>query len=374
MKTLDILIGNIGSGKSTFAKEYAEKANAIIFSSDKIRKNLFEENVIQNDHSFKENQIVFEILYQKIAESMQEGCNIIFDATNLTCKDRKTILDLGKEYKYKIIGRLFLLNDEECERRVINRQNTDKESHYIEDPMSVIKRYSEKLKNNMPKFEEGFTQIVTYQNNEEVSNQNRILIATGNIGKIAIYSCVFDKLGLPYCSLKDIQVDVDIAETGETELENAYLKAKGYHEATGLPVIANDSGLIIEKFSKEDQPGVFVRRYGGKELSDEETIEIFSKKLEAVGGSSDSYFNVALVLCDYEGQYHQKTFKSYRYMVAKPSKVVQKGLPLRSLDYNKEYGKYMSEMTIEEANASEGKCIEEQQQFIEEVFMKKTKD
>ena len=57
-------------------------------------------------------------------------------------------------------------------------------------------------------------------------------------------------------------------------------------------------------------------------------------------------------------------------MVSTPSKVVIKGLPLRSLDYNKEYGKYMSEMTIEEANKSEGKCIEGQREFIEEVLGK----
>ena len=135
-----------------------------------------------------------------------------------------------------------------------------------------------------------------------------------------------------------------------------------------MPVIANDSGLIIEKFKPEDQPGVFVRRYGGGELSDQETIEIFSQKLKEVGGTSDSYFNVALVLCDNDGVFYERTFKSYRYMVSTPSKVVIKGLPLRSLDYNQEYGKYMSEMTIEEANASEGKAIEEQQAFIKSVF------
>ncbi len=57
-------------------------------------------------------------------------------------------------------------------------------------------------------------------------------------------------------------------------------------------------------------------------------------------------------------------------MIDKPSKVIQKGLPLRSLDYNQELKKYMSEMTIEEANKSEGKCIEEQKKFIKEILLK----
>lgn len=42
----------------------------------------------------------------------------------------------------------------------------------------------------------------------------------------------------------------------------------------------------------------------------------------------------------------------------------QKGLPLCSLDFNKELCKYMSEMTIDEANAAEGECIKTQQRFI----------
>ncbi len=46
----------------------------------------------------------------------------------------------------------------------------------------------------------------------------------------------------------------------------------------------------------------------------------------------------------------------------------QKGLPLRSLDFYKELGKYMSEMTIDEANAAEGECIKTQQRFIKKVL------
>ena len=216
---------------------------------------------------------------------------------------------------------------------------------------------------------QGYHQIIRYRDGKRKVS-SRILIATTNMGKAQIYTTILDGLGLYYCTLRDIKVDTVIDETGSTELENAKLKAEGYHKATDMPVIANDSGLIIEKFKPEDQPGVFVRRYGGSELSDQETIEIFSQKLKDVGGTSDSYFNVALVICDNDGVFYERTFKSYRYMVSTPSKVVIKGLPLRSLDYNKEYGKYMSEMTIEEANKSEGKCIEGQREFIEEAFDK----
>ncbi len=367
MKTLNILIGIVGSGKSTLAKRLSRKGG-VILSSDDIRKQFVEKSVIDNLHNFQTNTVVFNELYRQARVLAEEGKDIIFDATNLSARDRATIIEIGQEYKYKIVGHLVLLDKEECIRRIFKRQIEDENAHYIENPRELVERYSIKLRNNMPLLSEGFHQIITYNDGVEVTRDSRILIATTNVGKIEIYSNVLDKIGLPYCSLKDIKVDVDIDETGETELENARLKAVGYHNATDLPIIANDSGLVIEKFKPEDQPGVFVRRYGGHELSDEETIRIFSEKLKAVGGESDSYFNVALSLCDFDGNYHEKLFRSYRYMVATPSKVIIKALPLRSLDYSKELGKYWSEMTIEEANACEDSAISEQQKFIEEVF------
>ena len=201
-----------------------------------------------------------------------------------------------------------------------------------------------------------------------VNRESRILIATTNPGKIEIYSDILKELGLEYCTLRDLKVDVDVEEDGKNEIENSQIKAKTYHNITDLPVIANDSGLIIEKFKPEDQPGVFVRRYGGRELGDEETIEIFSKKLEEVGGESDSYFNVALTICNQDGDMVSNLFKSYRYMIAKPSKTIIKGLPLRSLDFSKELNKYLSEISIEESNKLDAKCIDKQAEFIKECF------
>lgn len=98
----------------------------------------------------------------------------------------------------------------------------------------------------------------------------KVLIATTNQGKIDIYSQAFRELGLDFCSLKDFNISVDVEETGKTEAENALIKAREYHKLTGMPVVANDSGLIIDKLKPEDQPGVFVRRNHGKELTDEE--------------------------------------------------------------------------------------------------------
>ncbi len=198
----------------------------------------------------------------------------------------------------------------------------------------------------------------------------KVLIATGNAGKVQIYSNILNKLGIEWCSLRDTHVDIQVDETGTTTMENAIIKAEAYHKATGMPVLSNDSGLIIEKLAPCDQPGVFVRRSGGRELTDQELIDVYAKKIKEVGGSSDSYFDVSVAIIDDKGVLHTASFKSPRYMVDTPSKTVIKGIPLRSLDYDRVSGKYMSEMTMDEANAYEGKCMQDQIAFIRKCFVK----
>ena len=363
-------MGVIGVGKSTYAKKLKEQFGGEILSSDEIRKELVVKGEVPEKYDSKYNPVVFGLLHKRARELTKEGKNIIIDSTNVPASSRAPIMEIGKEFGYKIQGELLLLNNEECLRRISLREKNDATTHIIHNPQKALDIYKSRLENGMPELSEGFHQINTYEEGKLVKSESKILVASTNPGKVAIYAQVLADLNIPHCSLIDLNPHIEVDENGETEIENAMIKAKAYHEATGLPVISNDSGLIIEKFSSEDQPGVFVRRYGGHELSDEETIKIFSEKLEKVGGSSDGYFNVALAICDKEGKYHSKLFKSYRYLISKPSPVISKGLPLRSLDYNMEYHKYMSEMTIEEANKAEGVSIEQQSQFIKDILSK----
>lgn len=198
----------------------------------------------------------------------------------------------------------------------------------------------------------------------------KVLIATGNLGKFNIYKAVFDELGIECTNIKEIGCDIEVEETGSNEVENAVLKAMAYHKATGMSVLANDSGLVIDKFSAEDQPGVLVRRYHGKELTDEEMIAVYVEKLNEVGGSSTGHYNVALALVDENGNLFTREFKPKRFFVNKPSSVVRKGVPLSSLAYDEKTGKYMSEMTIEERNDYEAEEMVKQKEFIAEVFKK----
>lgn len=198
----------------------------------------------------------------------------------------------------------------------------------------------------------------------------KILIATTNLGKFDIYKAVLDEIGLECTNLREMNVDIEVVENGTSEVENAIIKATAYHKATGLPVLANDSGLVIDKFSEENQPGMLVRRYKGKELSDEELLNVYIEKLNEVGGSSSGHYNVALALIDENGDLFTREFKPKRYFINKPSKVLNKGVPLSSLAYDEKTKKYLSEMTATERNEYEADEMAKQKAFIKEVFSK----
>ena len=170
-----------------------------------------------------------------------------------------------------------------------------------------------------------------------------VLIATKNKGKIEKYSTILKSLNIDYYTLDDINLDIDINENGKNTTENAIIKAKAYYNKIKSPVLVDDSGLIIDKLPPEKQPGVFVRRYNGKILSDEEMIELYSKELEEVGGESTGAFVISIAIVDEEGNIHTKETKHKRLFVSKPDINRVPGYPLSSLIYDKETNMYMTE-------------------------------
>jgi XTP/dITP diphosphohydrolase len=88
-----------------------------------------------------------------------------------------------------------------------------------------------------------------------------LLIATHNPGKLREFAAIFDGLGLTLRTLDDLGISHDVEETGTTFEENARLKAEGYMALSGLPTLADDSGLEVAALG--GAPGVYSARYGG---------------------------------------------------------------------------------------------------------------
>ncbi len=95
--------------------------------------------------------------------------------------------------------------------------------------------------------------------------KKRVIVASGNQGKIKEIREILAPLDLEVVSMKDAGIEVDVEETGQSFEENALLKAKGIAMLTDDLVIADDSGLEIDYLNKE--PGIYSARYLGRDVS-----------------------------------------------------------------------------------------------------------
>ena len=93
----------------------------------------------------------------------------------------------------------------------------------------------------------------------------KLVLATHNDGKISEMQYALKDISVDVITLKDFPYIDEIPETGQTLLENAFIKAKTVFNETGLPSLADDTGLEIDALSGE--PGVYSARYAGENAS-----------------------------------------------------------------------------------------------------------
>ena len=94
----------------------------------------------------------------------------------------------------------------------------------------------------------------------------KLVLASKNEKKLKEMNDILSGLGVEVCLQSDVGVDVDVEETGSTFEENSRLKAQAVMEASGLPAVADDSGLCVDALN--GAPGVYSARYGGEGLND----------------------------------------------------------------------------------------------------------
>lgn len=99
-------------------------------------------------------------------------------------------------------------------------------------------------------------------------DRQRLIIASNNEGKIREFRKLLEPFGFEVISMRQAGFTEEIIEDGETFEENAHIKARAVFEATGLPVMADDSGLEIDFLN--GAPGIYSARYAGENASDKE--------------------------------------------------------------------------------------------------------
>ncbi|MEL4012817.1 XTP/dITP diphosphatase [Dryocola clanedunensis] len=98
----------------------------------------------------------------------------------------------------------------------------------------------------------------------------KVVLATGNAGKVRELADLLQDFGLDVVAQTELGVE-SAEETGLTFIENAILKARHAAQITGLPALADDSGLAVDVLG--GAPGIYSARYAGEDASDQQNLE-----------------------------------------------------------------------------------------------------
>ena len=120
----------------------------------------------------------------------------------------------------------------------------------------------------------------------------KLVLASKNQKKLRELREILSAQGVEVVSEADVGVDVDVEETGTTFEENALLKARAVCEASGLPAVADDSGLCVDALG--GAPGVYSARYGGPGLDD---VGRYQLLLENMRGMLDRRCKFVSAIC-----------------------------------------------------------------------------
>ena len=122
----------------------------------------------------------------------------------------------------------------------------------------------------------------------------KLVLASKNPGKLRELQEILGSLGVEVLLESQVGLDLEVEETGTTFEENAFLKADAVMKASGLPAIADDSGLVVDAL--DGAPGVYSARFGGKE-SDAARTALLLEKLEGVPAEKRTARFVSAIAC-----------------------------------------------------------------------------
>lgn len=127
---------------------------------------------------------------------------------------------------------------------------------------------------------------------------SKIVLATGNQGKVREMADVLSDFGFDVVAQSEFNVS-DVAETGTTFIENAIIKARHAAKETGLPAIADDSGLEVDALN--GAPGVYSARYSGEGATDQKNIDKMLAAMEGIPTEKrTARFHCVLVLMKHQ--------------------------------------------------------------------------
>ncbi|MGN0999826.1 MAG: RdgB/HAM1 family non-canonical purine NTP pyrophosphatase [Faecousia sp.] len=176
----------------------------------------------------------------------------------------------------------------------------------------------------------------------------KVVLASKNPHKLEEIRKITEKFGFDLVLQSELGVDLDVEETGTTFEENSFLKADAVMKATGLPALADDSGIVVDALNGE--PGIYSARYGFDDtLDDWGRLQLLLKNTEQVpDGQRQAHFVCVITMVTPEGQCIQARGEIHGELLRAPAG--ENGFGYDPIFYYPPYGKTTAEMTGDEKN------------------------
>lgn len=176
----------------------------------------------------------------------------------------------------------------------------------------------------------------------------KVVLASKNKHKLEEISKITEKFDMELVLQSELGVDIDVEENGTTFEENSLIKAKAVMEATGLPALADDSGIAVDALNGE--PGIYSARYGFDDtLDDRGRLELLLKNTENVpDGQRQAKFVCVITMLTPDGKTIQARGEIHGELLRAPAG--ENGFGYDPIFYYPPMGKSTAEMTPEEKN------------------------
>ena len=176
----------------------------------------------------------------------------------------------------------------------------------------------------------------------------KVVLASKNKHKLVEISKITEQFDMELVLQSELGVDIDVEENGTTFEENSLIKAKAVMEATGLPALADDSGIAVDALNGE--PGIYSARYGFDEsLDDWGRLELLLKNTEHVpDGQRQAQFVCVITMVTPDGKTIQARGEIHGELLREAKG--KNGFGYDPIFYYPPMGKTTAEMSPEDKN------------------------
>ena len=176
----------------------------------------------------------------------------------------------------------------------------------------------------------------------------KVVLASKNKHKLAEISKITEKFGMELVLQSELGLDMDVEENGSTFEENSYIKAEAVMKATGLPALADDSGIAVDALNGE--PGIYSARYGFDDtLDDWGRLLLLLKNTEHVpDGQRQAQFVCVITMVTPDGKTIQARGEIHGELLRQP--VGENGFGYDPIFYYPPMGMSTAQMSAEDKN------------------------